>query len=392
MGIISKITLPNGDTHALRDSLASHYIGVTTTAITDGGTVSAITIADKSVTPVYDDVVMYNDLLFINTSGTWKQLTFAPPAADVTDVQVDGATVVSSGVASIVTKNGDYNASSNKLVTESDIEDLPQAMIFRGTLGTGGTITTLPTASATTAGDVYKVITKGTYAQQAAEVGDVFICSQSGQAPQILYSWVLVPSGDEPSGTVTNVATGIGLTGGPITDTGTIKVNVKSETSIGTIGSTDVLAVGVDDSGKLGVVAKQETDGTYNASTNKLATVSTVTTAINNITDTLTGNPAASKTITAFGQQNGGVVATFENISIPISQVNDVTATTTINNPTAVTVAKTVVASASSVTNEVTYYNYTAATETLSLYKLGYTTGDSINGSEVANVVVKQTS
>jgi len=36
----------------------------------------------------------------------------------------------------------------------------------------------------------------------------------------------LVPSGDEPSGTVTNVATGTGLTGGPITDTGTIALDM----------------------------------------------------------------------------------------------------------------------------------------------------------------------
>ena len=32
----------------------------------------------------------------------------------------------------------------------------------------------------------------------------------------------MLPSGDEPSGTVTNIATGTGLTGGPITTSGTI--------------------------------------------------------------------------------------------------------------------------------------------------------------------------
>ena len=55
-------------------------------------------------------------------------------------------------------------------------------------------------------------------------------------------------------GSVTSVATGAGLTGGPITTTGTIKANLNSETSLGTIGTTAKLqAVGVDSNSKLAV-------------------------------------------------------------------------------------------------------------------------------------------
>lgn len=64
-----------------------------------------------------------------------------------------------------------------------------------------------------------------------------------------------------------------------------------------------------------------EFDGTYNASTNKVATQSTVTTAISGLTDTLTGTPGAAKTITAFDEVNGKVTATFSDISIAQSQV-----------------------------------------------------------------------
>ena len=54
------------------------------------------------------------------------------------------------------------------------------------------------------------------------------------------------------TGTVTSVATGAGLTGGTITTSGTIKANLNSETSLGTIGTTSKLyAVGVDANGKL---------------------------------------------------------------------------------------------------------------------------------------------
>ena len=63
------------------------------------------------------------------------------------------------------------------------------AMHYMGTLGTAAqspTITTLPTTART--GDAYKVITAGTYASTAAEVGDLFIYSGS---------WTLIPSGDD---------------------------------------------------------------------------------------------------------------------------------------------------------------------------------------------------
>lgn len=52
------------------------------------------------------------------------------------------------------------------------------AMIYKGTLGTGGTITALP-ASHTT-GWTYKVITAGTYAAQKCEIGDMIICLTTG--------------------------------------------------------------------------------------------------------------------------------------------------------------------------------------------------------------------
>ena len=47
------------------------------------------------------------------------------------------------------------------------------AMVFKGTLGTGGTVTALPTTH--NVGWTYKVITAGTYAGKVAEIGDMFI-------------------------------------------------------------------------------------------------------------------------------------------------------------------------------------------------------------------------
>lgn len=138
------------------------------------------------------------------TPSTDKKITFTA----MTDTSVNGHTITDTNTKFIL-----------DLSKFAELGDLSTAMVFKGTLGTGGTITALPTASNTlssdTVGDTYKVITAGTYAGIAAKVGDVFICSDKPE-------WVLIPSGDEPSGTVTNIATGTDLTGGPITSTGTI--------------------------------------------------------------------------------------------------------------------------------------------------------------------------
>ena len=52
------------------------------------------------------------------------------------------------------------------------------AMTFKGTLGTGGTITALPASH--NAGDTYRVITAGTWAGKYCEVGTLIICTTDG--------------------------------------------------------------------------------------------------------------------------------------------------------------------------------------------------------------------
>ena len=117
------------------------------------------------------------------------------------------------------------------------IDSKPDPMVFQGSLGTGGTITTLPAASEANNGYTYKVITAGTYGGQSADVGDTFISNGT--------EWVLIPSGDEPEGTVTNVAAkgqdGIVVTGGPITSSGTFTISgvAATETTMGMMSAAD---------------------------------------------------------------------------------------------------------------------------------------------------------
>lgn len=98
---------------------------------------------------------------------------------------------------------GDLTYNENKSLTseisrlDGRIDNLPSPMIFKGTLGVGGTIQTLPAASASNEGYTYKVITDGTYAGQTAKVGDVFTSNGS--------AWVYIPSGDEDNDTWRNI-------------------------------------------------------------------------------------------------------------------------------------------------------------------------------------------
>lgn len=80
----------------------------------------------------------------------------------------------------------------------------------------------MPAPAEANKGHTYKVITnytnKGTNDKcPTCKIGDMIISNGS--------AWVVIPSGDEPSGTVTSVATGTGLTGGTITTSGTIEID-----------------------------------------------------------------------------------------------------------------------------------------------------------------------
>lgn len=99
------------------------------------------------------------------------------------------------GVATTISSSStDSDLATAKAVYDA-IDAIPEPMVFKGTLGTGGTITSLPTAGASNEGYTYKVIVAGTYASTSAKVGDVFVCAKPEGASS--YSWILIPAGDD---------------------------------------------------------------------------------------------------------------------------------------------------------------------------------------------------
>ena len=381
MPYISKIKLnPEASAYDLRDNAAEHFLGKSTNTITDNTAVTGSYTIDGAT--VQADAIKENDVITDSTGHqfiartvsntlTWVKITPTAPSAEVQDVDVDGTSVLNTtnhhaefattgAISGEDAYDGDsasenYNPIATKAYVDAAVEELPQAMIFRGTLGTTGTIASLPTASADTVGDVYKVIEAGTYATQAAEVGDLFIGTEVEGTP-VTYTWTLVPSGDVPAGTVTQITAGTGLTtadGAPITSEGTIKANLDSETAIDST-DPDFKYVGVDSTGKLAYNTpstvddatnypynNDSTSADYNPLATKKSAAAQITAAIGELDKTLTNSgttvsevvyPAAATTITKITETDGilsdaGTDFVVTPISIANAQVNDITRT-----------------------------------------------------------------
>lgn len=76
------------------------------------------------------------------------------------------------------------------------------AMRFKGTIGTGGNVTSLPTLGVKV-GDTYRVITAGTYASQTCEVGDLIIATSTTP------TWTVAQTNID--GAITSISSGTGV-------------------------------------------------------------------------------------------------------------------------------------------------------------------------------------
>ena len=165
-----KVTMPSNP-----DTTYSFTSGTNSFQVTSNGNTTTVNVT-PSIT---------NNITGTGTNGKVPKFT--------------GTNTIGNGysVDTTVTENSTNLITSGAVSTA--ISNLPEPMIFKGTLGTGGTITSLPTASSSNEGYTYKVITAGTYASTAAKVGDVFISAKPEGASS--YSWVLIPAGDTDTDT-----------------------------------------------------------------------------------------------------------------------------------------------------------------------------------------------
>lgn len=156
-------------------------------------------------------------------SATKKNVDFSAYLKKDGTVAMTGALNMNSHkITSVTDPTNDQDAATKKYV-DTAISGLPSPMVFKGSVGTDGTVTweNLPSPSSSNNGWTYIAVSDEPEPELStgdplAKAGDLIVSDSA--------SWVIIPSGDEPNGTVTNVATGNGLSGGPITTSGTISL------------------------------------------------------------------------------------------------------------------------------------------------------------------------
>ena len=223
-----------------------------------------ITLKNKNGTSLGTVTVPDNNTTYTVATGTANgKIKVTPSTGNAYEVSVYGLkSAAYKDVTDTYSETG-TDPVSGKAV-KAAIDGLPSPMVFRGSLGTGGTITALPVDGTAKVGDTYKVITAGTYASKAAKVGDTFICLTKTSSAN---TWELIPSGDEPSGTVTSVAIsnggGLSVSGSPITSSGTITIShadTSSQASVNNSGRTYIQDITLDTYGHVtGIASATET-------------------------------------------------------------------------------------------------------------------------------------
>lgn len=280
MADISQIKLPNGATYNIKDANAREriealesfttYLGITTTALTDGATTNPVTINDKSVTAQTGNIVLYGNKEFIFDGTHWNQfgdlsslgaLAYKntasgsyTPAGTVSQPSFTGDTMNSTGsftpAGSVTLTNGNKTAAvspaSSGTVTYTPAGNVSAPTISVKTAGTTttvnsitnvGTLPTMPTYSVAsevltiTAGSPGTLPTKGS--NQTVKTGDA---AYQATAPEFTGTGVRLVTGN------ISVPTSASFSGtaGAVSVSGTPSGTVSKPTFTGTTGSVTV--------------------------------------------------------------------------------------------------------------------------------------------------------
>lgn len=111
----------------------------------------------------------------------------------------------------------------------SSVVGAADAMRFKGTIGTGGTVTALPASHQQ--GDTYRVITAGTYAGQSCEIGDLIIAM--GTSGTTASDWTVAQTNIDGAITSISSGTGISVTGSGASRTVALASGVATAGSVG---------------------------------------------------------------------------------------------------------------------------------------------------------------
>ena len=197
-----------------------------------------VTLPSNIIYGLFDNGLWYSGNYDTET-GNWTYNEYGAASGQLGKIYVNVA--VADKVETYIWNGTEFKEviSTSGYATESYVTNainaLPTPMVFQGTIGTGGTSTTVP--SNPTEGDTYKIIPGGQSLTFSGITGTI----RSGDT--VIYKnstigWVLIPSGDDPSGTVTNVGmnvpTGLSVSPASITSSGTFNITYAAGYSIPT--------------------------------------------------------------------------------------------------------------------------------------------------------------
>lgn len=314
---------------------------------TKPGTINTNNSTTQTVPTVAESLVNAINLHKISKTGSWNDLlnkpsSFTPSAHNHDNVYVN---VNGDTMSGYLTLNGDPTSNLHAATKQyvDKILSSNDAMVFKGTLGTNGTVTTLPTTNYNV-GWTYRVISAGIYAGQKCEIGDLIIAVVNRETTGAANSdWTVVQTNIDgavvgpATSTNNNIVLFDGTSGKVIKDSGlTIAKSVPSNavfTDTTYLAGTGISLTGTTINHKNSITA-----GTAQGDANKTLTfggtftIPSITydaqghiTGKSVTTMTLPSNPNTDNKVAqigtttenyrpiVFGEQNGATTDSFEN-------------------------------------------------------------------------------
>ena len=317
-------------------SSISAGIGLTTangSAITTSGTIKTKLKSETALTNAAGDPTNTANRTYpvaVDSAGNlavnipWSNTTYGALTVNLIDAGTDTANrVVSAKV---------FKDALTSYMAAND------AMIFKGTLGEGGTITSLPTAHK--AGWTYKVITADTYNGHVCEVGDLIICIADSDNNNSEGDWVVAQANLDgavigpTANTVVdgNVAVFNGTSGklikrGTISTTSVIKTAELTGGAVPTLGT----AISIPNvTGNTSVTVKSVKTNTTKTLVKTISQASSTSSVIGTVAN---GVLTFSKAITAVGAVTAGSTDTASLIVTEDKTASNTTLGTAISVP-----------------------------------------------------------
>ena len=168
MAEISKITLPSGVTYDIKDATAREFIasgtsflGITTTALTDGATTATIKIGTKDVAAVNGGIAIYGngEFIYSTSDNKWHEIGDTTNLGALAYVDTASASYKPAGTVSKPTFTGNALTSTGSVTAEGTVSQptftgTPMAVFVEETPAGSISSSTSGTANYTPAGTV----------------------------------------------------------------------------------------------------------------------------------------------------------------------------------------------------------------------------------------------